>query len=289
MGADNPVFTRDEPKSIRSYLNGDSLISIPHIVLRGTYLPDTVRCTSGNLYRLPSYEDPASLYAHSLLYKCYADVRVNAYTVGSGPPQLTVQVYFHHYYPDPQVVQTIQSIGFPDVDTLQEAEEWFVAGYQVWLTEGEDRSGEGIQGREAVFFLGPSHDVGGEAWQVFRTWGVETRKDGTVVAVHPHRDDYRALRPDVYQSRQDSLEMTLSAFTQAVTTAHKARVAEYGGRVASEDIPGRAAGVDLPMLVTDANQLESYFREVGAYDDPDNPPAQPPPPAEPPPTGPPPS
>ena len=35
---------------------------------------------------------------------------------------------------------------------------------------------------------------------------------------------------------------------------------------------------NLPMLVTDANQLESYFREVGAYDDPDNPPAQPPPP-----------
>ena len=31
------------------------------------------------------------------------------------------------------------------------------------------------------------------------------------------------------------------------------------------------------MLVTDANNLSAYFREVGAYNDPNNPPAKPPP------------
>ena len=34
----------------------------------------------------------------------------------------------------------------------------------------------------------------------------------------------------------------------------------------------------LPMLVTDANLLRQYYTDIGAYDQPDGPPVQPPPP-----------
>ena len=46
----------------------------------------------------------------------------------------------------------------------------------------------GIGGREAVLFIGLSADASLEAWEVFPTWGVEQREDGTVIAVHPHRN-----------------------------------------------------------------------------------------------------
>ena len=63
--------------------------------------------------------------------------------------------------------------------------------------------------------------------------------------------------------------MELPAFTEAVTTANQARVAEYGGRTGPDP--------SFPMLVTDANQLRQFFTVVGAYDHPDGPPDQPPP------------
>ena len=73
------------------------MTSIPHIVLRGTYIQDTVRCTSGDPFRVPSYEEPG-YFQHSILINCYADVRVNGYILGEGPARLTVLVYFHHYW-----------------------------------------------------------------------------------------------------------------------------------------------------------------------------------------------
>ena len=127
----------------------------------------------------------------------------------------------------------------------------------------------GIASREAVLFIGPAVDVTTEVWEVFTAWDVQRQEDGTVIAVHPHRDYWRIYTDD-YERYRSALEMDLPTFTQAVTTANQARLTEYGGRIGQD--------TSLPMLVSDANQLSSYFREVGAYDDPDNPPVQPPPP-----------
>ena len=127
-----------------------------------------------------------------------------------------------------------------------------------------------IEGREAILFIGPAVDISVEAWEVFWTWNVERRDDDTVVAVHPYRDYYYS--PEEYQMHRSKLEMELPAFTQAVTTAHQARVAANGGRTRPDP--------NYPMLVTDANRLREYFSDpkVGAYDHPDGPPSQPPPP-----------
>ena len=79
----------ETPSTVREYLDGNSLIFVSHIVLRGTYIPDSVRCTRDNPFHMPSYEEPG-YFQNSLLMQCYADVRVNAYVLGSGPAQLTV-------------------------------------------------------------------------------------------------------------------------------------------------------------------------------------------------------
>ena len=228
-----------------------------HLVLRGTYIPGTVRCIADNTARYPSYTNWSSESVPNGVsaFKCYADVRVNAYVVGSGPPTLTVLVWAYPYWSDatPEAIERLR--GY----------------YERFLIEGVDQyeitvPAGGIGGREAMLFLGPAIDVSIESWRVYTTWDVQRRGDGTVVAVHPHGDHWRS-RAD-YQTYRSAVEMELPAFTQAATAAHQARLTEYGGRIGPEE--------NLPMLVNDANQLRQYYNKVGAYSHPEGPPSQPP-------------
>ena len=83
----------------------------------------------------------------------------------------------------------------------------------------------------------------------------------------------REARDD--KSHRNPLELT--AFTKAVTEAYDTRVIDYDGRVGPENIEGGKKGVDLPMLMTEVNQLSQFYINTGAYDHPNGPPAQPPP------------
>ncbi|MCY4448293.1 MAG: hypothetical protein OXE02_05565 [Chloroflexi bacterium] len=234
----------DEPWSLREMLDDPSLAAwVTHLVLRGTYLPGTTRCSAGDLYHpLPHLTEEWDERS----FKCYIDVRANAYVLGSGPPTLTVLMFVDYVY-------------------SAAAEEGIVEEYKQDL---ETLFEDAFPGIEHVLFLGPSDDLSSEAWRFFGYWDVQ-REDGTVVAVHPERDLWRTHRPGEYYEHLAVLEMELPAFTQAVTTANQARVSEYGGRIGADS--------SLPMLLTDANQLRQYYVNVGAYDDPDSPPAQPPP------------
>ena len=259
-----------------------------HAVLRGTYLPGTVRCTTGHSIRDPYYAGGES---GGLIIYCFADVRVNAYLLGSGPSTLTVIV-------ESSLYQSAYSYGADDEDYGLEQLESRRHAYERALAEGgrfeyddplqghlppdggvgplrhgytrdgPEVSGPpgGVGGREVVLFIRPSSDLSVEAWQVSWTWDVERREDGTVVAIHPYRDWFGL------EYRPSLLEMELPALTQAVTTAHQARVAANGGRIGEDD--------SLPMLVTNVNQLRQYFSDpkVGAYAPGAPTPEQPPPP-----------
>ena len=251
-----------EPWSVRFYIDGGSgRIHVAHLVLRGVYLPGTVRCTAGgHRFRPPPYTntDSQSHIRGTRAVNCYADVRVNAYVLGSGPSTLTVLVRKELYWfsEDEDLVERLRL----DIERV--------------LAEGGHHArvsvpSGGITGREVMLFIGPSVDMSIEAWRVFTAWDVKRRDDDTVVAVHPHRDAWRVVSPDEFQAYRSVLEMELPAFTQAVTTANQVRVAEYGGRTGPDP--------SFPMLVTDANQLRQFFTAVGAYNHPDGPPAQPPP------------
>ena len=259
-----------------------------HVVLRGTYLPGTVRCTTGHSIRDPSYAGGES---GGLIIYCFADVRVNAYLLGSGPSTLTVIV-------DSSLYQSFFSNGDDDEDYGLEQLESRRHAYERALAEGgrfgfdyplqghlppdgsvgplrlEFLRGEpvatgppgGIGGREVVLFIRPLSDLSVEAWQVSWTWDVERREDDTVVAIHPYRDWFGL------EYRPSLLEMELPALTQAVATVHQDHVAANGGRIGADE--------SLPMLVTDANRLRQYFSDpkVGAYAPGVPTPAQPPPP-----------
>ena len=249
----------DGPRTMRELLDFPGG-AISHLVLRGTYLPNTVRCTAGNPFRPPSYlsHDEYDFVEHALSIDCYVDVRVGAYILGDGPSILTVQRFFYTYWAG----------GFALIAEGEgQTEEEYIEDLRQ-LLETNDYLG-GIAGREVVLFLGPAASAETEVWEVFQIWDIQQRDDGTVIAVHPDRDIWRHYEPDLYQTFRSEMEMELPALTQAVTSANQARVSEYGGRI----------GVDasLPLLVTDANQLRQYYTSTGAYDHPDGTPVPPPP------------
>ena len=248
---------------------------VTHIVLRGTYISGTERCTSGHHRIAPAYLG-RGVSSYGLLIYCFADVRVNAYLLGTGPSILTVIV-------ESSLYQSIHAPGNSDEDYgLQQLESRRLA-YEHALAKGgrfeyhRPLQGRlppggpvvtgppgGIGGREVVLSIGPSDRLSVEAWMVFKTWDVERRDDGTVVVLHPHRQWFD------FNEHRSLLERYLPAFTQAVTAAHQARIAANGGRI--------GAGASLPMLVTDANRLRQYFSDpkVGGYAPGAPAPAQPP-------------
>ena len=239
-----------------------------HIVVRGSYLPDTERCTTGNPYRSPSYlaYEEYDDIVNALLINCYVDLRVADYILGNGPSTLTVLRYFFSYR-----VGAAQAAEIEQATGMSERA-WF-EDYSQRL-EGQEYVG-GLAGMEEVLFIGPSSNLSVEVWRAFAIWDVQQREDGTVIAVHPDKDLWRSLRPDEYLIHLSTLEMELPAFKQAVTAAHQARVTEYGGRIGPSDAEGIIEGVELPMLISSVDRLDEYYTAVGSYAHPDGPPAQP--------------
>ncbi len=217
---------------------------VPHLMLRASYLPGTVRCTSGDYYRPPPH---LADEWDARSFKCYVDVRANAYILGSGPLHLTVLFLIDYVYASYAARGEVEG-------HRQELETLF----------------KGIfPGREHVIFLGPPDDLSSEAWRFLGYWDVQRQEDGTVIAVHRERDIWRSLRPQEYQVHRSVLEMELPALTQAVTAANQARVSEFGGRIGADP--------SLPLLLTDANNLRQYYVSTGAYDHPEGTPVPPPP------------
>ena len=249
-----------EPWGLRFYLGGSpsqSSVHVAHLVLRGTFLPGTVRCVDqGVRFRPPPYSDVGELPYRDI--NCYADVRVNAYVLGSGPSTLTLLVHYDYFWFDEEKRNAKERRDNIERALLESGVDSFIK-----VPEG------GIEGREMMLFIGPSVDSSAEAWQVFSNWDVQRLEDDTVIAVHPHRDDW-LWYDNGYQPDLSLLEMELPAFTEAVTSANQERIAEYGGHTTADE--------GYPMLVTDANRLGQFFRDIGADDHPEGPPLQPPPP-----------
>ena len=246
----------EAPSEVKHYLSrGNSLALETHVVLRGTYLPGTVRCTTGQQLHPPDYKPGEFWYLiHARILRCYADVRVNSYEIGSGPPRLTVMTTHWVYW------DGYNGNLAPDIENESEPE--YVE--RMRLSEERHLMEEGnIGGREAILFIGPAVDTGIEAWDVRSIWDVQRRQDGTVVAVNPTRERWRKYRPDEYSAYRSRLEMELPAFRQAVRAANEPRVAAAERRT-------------LPKLVTDANYLRPFYVEIGAYDSGTSP-TQPPP------------
>ncbi len=267
----------EKPQNVASSLTLDFVTAfVPHVVLRGTYIPGTVRCTSEIPYRLPSYvssDESMGWEVNSFQISCYADVRVNGYIMGSGPPQLTALVWFYTYWRGDYTEDADSAEVKENIERLRKHYETLIPRdgiYGVGNVKGTGGTEPGgVAGREMILFIGPTFDHSSEAWQVYETWDVQRREDGTVVAVHPHRDAWKELRPDEYREHLSVLEVELPGLKQEVTAAHQTRVSEYGGRI--------GADTNLPLLISDVHGLDEFMTNTGAYDHPEGTPLPPPP------------
>ena len=196
LASESPLMEGDgtAPYTVRWYLGADTAAGVmaAHMVVRATYLPGTVRCTEQDKVRVPTWVGVRDIEMRTV--KCYADIRVNEYYLGSGPPMLTVVV--------------MDRFGG---STAMNAERWYAR----------------LDGQEEILFLGPGLDYSIEALQAFDTWDVQ--RDGTtVIAVHPWRDYWLRTTGETHRA---ALEITLADLATAVTAAQAVRTADYGGRV----------------------------------------------------------
>ena len=229
FAAGEPAALGDAPLAVSSASlgNGESISTI-HIALRGTFIPATTRCTTGNPFRPADYMRDTLWGEGSPGYLCYIDIRVNEYYIGEGPPRLSVLVWRIEY-------------GRPNEEARQRMER---------------NIDERFAGAENVIFLGPSFDVGTEAWQLFGLWKV-AHVGGRNVALHPMRDRWLAEKPQEAQAHMGVLEVSLIEFNRDIIDAHFDRVEAFGGRIGQAE--------DSPMLRTNAGDLRLYYQDVGAY------------------------
>ena len=125
----------------------------------------------------------------------------------------------------------------------------------------------GIEGIESIFFLSPNADVSVESWLVSDPWDTERQDDGTIIAVHPHRDHWKRVDYDTHRS---AIEMSLSDFKESAQAEHEKRVDAYGGKV--------EAGDDMPALVTNAIEFYLWYSQESVLHA-EGPPTEVPPPA----------
>ena len=248
----------DEPFSIRWYLGSEgsgSGLHASHLVVRGTHLPETVRCVPEFLFQAGGEGTPELLDS----IKCYTDIRVNEYLLGSGPSTLTVLVH-HGKYREAMDQEEIDRSTSRLERALIEGGRW------------DQLSTGGIIGREAVLFLGPEDNREVEVWEIFTGWTLVERQNEddttTVLAIHPHSGYWaREDAAEWEQQRSTLFEVPLPTFRQAITAAHSGRVADFGGRTSRKP--------DAPMLVSAASELRQFLTSVGAYSDPNDVPKKP--------------
>ena len=273
-GIGSPLPLGQSPTTLREILDGEVQPYVTHLVVRGTYLPNTVRCIDGLPFRPHPYEDPeehGAFLNESFSFRCFVDVRANAYVVGTGPSTLTVS---HH--------AGIYWNGWFANNPLDVSEEAMIermrAGHEATLSHGvldqnhyadtgAVRLIGGLEGREVMLFLGPPSNLAVEGWEVMERWDIQRDADGTVRVIHPDRERWK-FEPN-YNAHRSALEPTISQFNQAASAAHQSRVAEYNGRTGS--------GSTMPTLVADVGTLPTFLAGVGANDHPDGPPAPIPP------------
>ena len=220
----------------RSYPN-----LVPHMVIRGVAKPDTTRCAEYPV-KLFNYEHSSDLYNYSgraeglyldtYFYYCFLDFRISEYIVGEGPPVLTISVNTGAIFPSDR--------SYID-DNF----------YRSQYLKAEEH-----EGRDMILFLGSSRTATVESWHVVDRWRAKWY-------IQRGSDEIRAVSSDIYwivEGYNDYLlsqvDMPLSELIPQIKKAAEERTAITGGRIGAHS--------SLPLLVTDANKLQDYYRAVGA-------------------------
>ena len=193
------------------------------------------------------------------MLRCFADIRVNEYIVGEGPPTLTVVVTSWYA----SEVQTEEDAAVAAAETL------LIFGG----TSGQLLVTGGIEAREKIMFIGPESDYAIEAFKVRDAWDLVRIDDGSFMVHHPWRSHWLGEDESAYRSKmfRSKVEWTLDAFKKEAVAAHNARNEKYDGRIAD--------GTQYPRVIANASNLHKHYVETGAVNHPEGPPAREFPPA----------
>ncbi len=223
----------------------------PHIVVRATGLPDTTRCDGLYPVRIANFLPEDSWLSNMFRYYCFTDFKINEYIIGDGPPKLTIK----------HATGRVSLLDPDDVETVDE--QWVKETFDL----PEPERGSRFQGRELVMILGMSGNISVETWSpqgyYYSMWYI-TQENNELRAISTAMDRW-ARTPEHRQQMNRPLDELIQEIKQAIET----RATQTGGRI----------GLDptLPMLITDANNLQDFYQTVGAVYEGDNATVLPPP------------
>ena len=226
--------------------------SVPHIIARGIVVPGSTRCAVQEGAVL--FDDSPSA-SHRWLngvrdIRCYSEIAVREYLVGSGPTRVTLLTGLRN---NDQQHHTYGSVP-RDADYFAYISEPLV---------------EALEGREWIYWLELPNDLSNETWDSWQYWSVQKLANGAVVAVDFWSGRYSDSEQSKYQSR---LEMPLASYSTQVKAAHAHYVTLYGGKVDAAD------GAPSLIASADTASLKAYLRAEGVYDVPGFTASPPPPP-----------
>ena len=213
-----------------------------HLLFRGIALPDSVRC--GDTIRLvtpyydnSSFKDSIANYPR-YWFPCYADFTVHDYIIGAGPKTLTLMLEARSFKKDKRPSD-------------------------IWFVEKEDemkaRIKHAYSGREVILHIGPPWPSSYEGWHMTYRWYMERGEDSEADVVSYERPTWRQYYGALTTEQLARLEYPLADFEREAVAALNKFKTETGGRI------GTAPG--LPTLITDANDLHSYYvNELRAYE-----------------------
>ncbi|MDE0120283.1 MAG: hypothetical protein OXS33_00955 [bacterium] len=128
----------------------------------------------------------------------------------------------------------------------------------------EEQIIDAYEGVEGILFLSTGFNLQIEAWEMVSFWDVQ-QVNGVTRVIAPDKHEYPQTPENLAL-----LDFSLADFRTKITQADATRRANTGGRVGTDP--------NLPLLISDANQLSTYYGAIGAvYDDPTQIPAKPPP------------
>ena len=238
QGPHTSIRLPDELRTISEFFNKKGSTNNPHVVVRGTVLPNTIRC---GLYPFIWHNYSADRQREDhLKYYCFAEVRINEYIVGTGPPQLTISLF--------------QGTALGDLTDWGATEIGGTGGEELarYMNYPLTRLDPVYGGRELILFLHVSYTNAVETWLApagGSRWFLQ--RDG---------DDLRAVSDRIRWARTDEhhrwLDRPLADLIREIEQAAEDRATIDGGRIGSDP--------SLPLYVSDANKLVDFYKTVGA-------------------------
>ena len=207
-----------------------------HLMFRGILLSGTERCGDVILFARNYYSD-GTLPGPWHWFPCYADFTVHDYIIGAGPKTLTLM---------------LEADGFREE---RPSDSWFTKKEEEMRARIESK----YSGREVILHIAPSWPTSYEGWHMIYRWYLERGEDDEVTVASYRRSTWRQRYGALTTEQLALLEYPLADFEREAVAGHNKFKTETGGRI------GTAPG--LPTLITDANDLHSYYvNELRAYE-----------------------